>query len=62
MALHAGCSQSICTGVCGVTGMGASSGQMSVIPEGTAVFGTGYYPDNWSYGCWYANAAGLLDL
>ena len=39
MALHAGCSQSICRGVCGVTDLGASPGQMSVIPEGTAVVG-----------------------
>ena len=39
MALHAGCSQSICKGVCGVIVLSASSGQMSVIPEGTAVVG-----------------------
>ena len=39
MALHAGCSQSICKGVCGVIVLSASPGQMSVIPEGTAVVG-----------------------
>ena len=37
MVLHAGCSQSMWMGVCGVTGLGASPGQMSVIPEGTVV-------------------------
>ena len=36
MVLHAGCSQSICMGVCGVIVLGASSGQMSVILAGTA--------------------------
>ena len=39
MALHAGCSQSTWMGVCGVIDLGASPGQMSVIPEGTAVVG-----------------------
>ena len=39
MALHAGCSQSTRMGVCGVTDLGASPGQMNVIPEGTTVVG-----------------------
>ena len=39
MALHAGCSQSTWIGVNGVTDLGASPGQMSVIPDGTAVVG-----------------------
>ena len=37
MALHAGCSQSICMGVCSVIVLGVSPGQMSVILAGTAV-------------------------
>ena len=37
MALHAGFSQSIWIGVCGVTDLGASPGQMSMILGGTAV-------------------------
>ena len=37
MVLHAGCSQSMWMGVCGVTDLGASPGQMIAIPEGTAV-------------------------
>ena len=41
-------------GICGMTDLGASPGQMSVIPEGTAAVG-----DIWSYGCWYAYAAGF---
>ena len=36
MALHAGCSQSICSVVCRVIVLGASPGQMSVILAGTA--------------------------
>ena len=36
MVLHAGYSQSICMGVCGVLVLGASPGQMSVILAGTA--------------------------
>ena len=39
MALHAGCNQSAWMGVCGMTDLGASPGQMSVIPEGSAVVG-----------------------
>ena len=39
MVLHAGCSQSVCKGVCGVIVLGASPGQMSVIPEGTTIVG-----------------------
>ena len=39
MALHAGCSQSTWMGVCGMTDLGASPGQMNVIPEGTAMVG-----------------------
>ena len=37
MVLQSGCSPSVCRGVCGVTNLGASPGQMSVILEGTAV-------------------------
>ena len=39
MALHAGHSQSMWMGVCSVTDLGASVGQMSVIPEGTVAGG-----------------------
>ena len=39
MALHAGCNQSTWMGVCGITDLGASLGQMGVIPYGTAVVG-----------------------
>ena len=39
MVLYAGCNQSTWMGVCGMTDLGASPGQMSVIPEGTAVVG-----------------------
>ena len=39
MALHAGCSQSTWMGVCCVTDLGASPGQMSVILEDAAVVG-----------------------
>ena len=37
MVLQAGCSQSTWMGVCGVTDLVASSGQMSVIPGESAV-------------------------
>ena len=39
MALHAGCNQSMWIGVCGMADLGASPGQMSVIPRGTAAVG-----------------------
>ena len=39
MALHADCSQRTWMGVCGVKDLGASPGQMGVIPEGTTVVG-----------------------
>ena len=39
MALHAGFSQSIWMGVCSVTDLGASPGQMCVILKATAVVG-----------------------
>ena len=39
MALHAGCNQSIWMGVCSMMDLGASPGQMSVIPDGTAAVG-----------------------
>ena len=39
MALHTGCNQSMWMGVCGMTDLGASPGQMSVIPDGTAAVG-----------------------
>ena len=39
MVLHAGCSQSTWMDVCGMTDLGASPGQMNVIPKGTAVVG-----------------------
>ena len=39
MALHAVCSQSTWMGVCGVTDLDASPGQISMIPEGTAAVG-----------------------
>ena len=48
-------------GVCGVTDLGASPGQKSVIPEGTAVVGEVIIHIR-CYGCWYADAAGFLDL
>ena len=37
--LHASCNQSLWMGVCGMTDLGASPGQLSVIPKGTAVIG-----------------------
>ena len=37
VALHAGCIESICMGVCIVKVLGASPGQISVILEGTVV-------------------------
>ena len=39
MALHAGCNQSTWMGICGMTDLGVSPGQMSVIPDGTAAVG-----------------------
>ena len=39
MALHAGCSQSIFRGFCGVIVLSASLEQMSVFLEGTAIVG-----------------------
>ena len=39
VALHVGCNQSMWIGVCGMMDLGASPGQMSVIPDGTAVAG-----------------------
>ena len=39
VALHASCNQSMWMGICGMTDLGASPGQMSVIPDGTAVVG-----------------------
>ena len=39
MALHAGCNLSMWMGVCGMTDIGASPGQMSVIPDSTAAVG-----------------------
>ena len=39
MALHAGCNQSTWMGVCGMMDLGVSPGQMSIIPDGTAVGG-----------------------
>ena len=39
MALHAGCNQIMWMGVCGITDLGATLGQMSVMPGGTAVVG-----------------------
>ena len=49
-------------GVCGVTDLGASPGQMSVIPDGTAVGGEVTIQSFGSYICWYACAAGFPDL
>ena len=39
MTLNAGCNQSTWVGVCGLTDLGASPGQMSMIPDGTAAVG-----------------------
>ena len=39
MVLHDACSQSTWMGGCGMTDLGASPGQMSVIPGGTAAVG-----------------------
>ena len=39
MVLHAGCNQSMWTGVCGMADLVASPGQISVIPDGTAAVG-----------------------
>ena len=39
VVLYAGCNQSMWMGVCGMTDLGTSPGQMSVIPDGTAAFG-----------------------
>ena len=39
MRLHAGCNQSMWMGVCGMSDLDASPGQMSVIPDDTAVIG-----------------------
>ena len=39
MVLHAGYSQSTWMGVCGMTDLCASPGQLSVIPEGTGAVG-----------------------
>ena len=37
--MHAGCNHSMWKGGCGMTDLGASPGQMGVIPDGTAAVG-----------------------
>ena len=49
-------------GVYGKTDLSASPWQMSVIPEGTAAVGKVIIQTFWSYGCWFAYAAGFSDL
>ena len=45
-----------------MTDLGASPGQMSVIPDGTAAVGEGIVQTFWSYRCQYVYTAGFPDL